>query len=276
MKHTLTILALICAIVIATTSCTSNEDKVKERVRELASLLSGNNIAAEKIYPTLPLGTEVNSSLFTAPDIVVEKTEDGDYNVTMPEDATMLVSLTDDDKIVIKESHGILFCSPKQMKMALGTGWITMDMNDAEMAERFADKGFADWLGEKILEDVRNGLTCEIIGTYGDVYNEGEWIAADGILVKVKNRTNLLIPGNAYNIIGREWYWGNPNDKSSQTVNGVEVKPGEDAEIRVSVSPSMESDVDALVEYRNDVIIKLALENYEPKGGEYAQYKNKK
>ena len=104
------------------------------------------------------------------------------------------------------------------------------------------------------------------------------WVSAKGAVITVYNNSEVEIPGNAYSVTYRTWYWGAPkNQKQSESVAGITIPAGGKAVLKTSrLGPTMEDDHDVLLNIREGALTGLFMASFTPTGNEYQEYLNTK
>ena len=103
--------------------------------------------------------------------IGIEATQtEGQYKVNFG-DATMLVTMSEDGKITVGETHGLFAYSPERLSFAKSTGQFIDSLDDKTNAERMADEEFSKYLNQKIKDQQNNAL--KVVSVKKGDYVEG-------------------------------------------------------------------------------------------------------
>jgi len=271
---------LLLGMIAVMASCVGGgNDEVKNFAIDFATKISKNQV--DSIRAFYPDAEKMDSfALSYSPDsIKVEETDQPNlFKVTFSNTANMMVECSEDGKMVIKKSDGLYAIDPARLDFALKTGWIANGMTDAEMAERLQDNEFESTLQAKFVKDIKSKLKAKITGTWGDDIIDGDmWVSAKGAVITVYNNSEVEIPGNAYSVTYRKWYWGAKNQIQSESVAGITIPAGGKAVLKTSrLGPTMEDDHDVLLNIREGALTGLFMESFTPTGNEYQEYLNTK
>lgn len=198
----LSISLLLVAALVVFASCASDSSKVKSFVEEFATAVAnGDKGAIEKMYPDASKAVSLELK-FNADSVEVTPAEkDGEFNVTVGKDVKLVVVKdADSGNFTIKESHGVFTWPKERMEFARSTGWYDDKLTDKDNAERLADEGFVDYLGNSLLADVHKKVYAKAISdlraaVHGATYE-----------VEVRNDNDFDLPGDAY--VATATLWG--------------------------------------------------------------------
>ena len=265
----------LISVALLMASC-SGDSKIKAFVEEFATAVAnGDRAAIERMYPDAVKADSLAVN-YNADDILITKDEAKKLTqVNLSKAVYLVLEENADGDYVIQSSYGIFAYPHAEYSFARKTGQWKDGLNDAELAERMADKGFADYLYEEFNNKVKTALSIASTGTWGDDYYEGEWVSSKGVVFKVKNSSSLDIPGSAWSIIYKEGYWGG-GEMATEEVPGIDVKAGETISVRTKkLGSSMESETGQRLNIKG-ITKEEFMASFRPIGNEYEEYiKNK-
>lgn len=178
------------------TSCAAKatpEDEVRDYVQYFADKVNQNQVDSIKgAYPEV-LMTDSLISLPVESINIVETSTPGQYNVTFSNGITMVVTRSEDGRIIVNESKGLFYFPENKLTVARQTGMVEDDMTDGAIAQRLADKDFF-----KYLED--NSITSKNILTLDKKFRYFEGELGMMRAFKVANNTDQKINGSDYQI----------------------------------------------------------------------------
>lgn len=155
------ILFAIVSIVFCLSSCNSKKSEVKEFVIQFAQALSDRD--SSFIYSAYPYSAACDSLSFDIEEdaIQVEKGDSSDLYVVKDNDKELVVKWAKADAITIVDSRNVLSFGESKKKFALATGWIEDGMSDVQIAERFGDIGFVNYLSSNLIKELTNNLRVQ-------------------------------------------------------------------------------------------------------------------
>ena len=252
-------------------SC-SGDDKIKAFAEEFATAVAnGDRASIIRMYPDAEKGDSL-AVTFNADSVVITKDEAQKLTtLTLSKGVDLVVSENADGEFVIQSSHGVFAYPAAEMAFAKKTGQWKEGLSDAELVERMADKGLADYLFEEFNNKVKSALSIAKTDTWGDDYYEGEWVSSKGAVFHVKNSSSMDIPGSAWNIIYKEGYWGG-GKMATEEVPGVDVKAGETVTVKTKkLGSSMESETGQRLNIKGFTKEEF-MAAFIPTGNEYEEY----
>ena len=252
-------------------SC-SGDSKIKAFAEEFATAVAnGDRATITRMYPDAEKADSL-AVTFNADSVVITKDEaQKQTTITLSKGVDLVVSENADGELVIQSSHGVFAYPAAEMAFAKKTGQWKEGLTDAELAERMADKGLADYLFEEFNNKLKSALSIANTGTWGDDYYEGEWVSSKGAVFDVKNSSSMDIPGSAWNIIYKEGYWGG-GEMATEEVPGVDVKAGETVTVKTKeLGSSMESETGQRLNIKGFTKEEF-MTAFIPTGNEYDEY----
>ncbi len=267
------------ALAIIISSCGDSvkpEEQVKQFAADFATKVSNNqkdSLAA--IWPDVAKADSL-ALTFVADSIRVEPTQTaGQYKVTMGS-ADMLVTLAEDGKMTVGETHGLFAYPDDKVSMALATGWITKDLNDTQIAERFTDSLFVNSLADNLIAGLKSKLraSCKCVSSNMSTFTKT-------YAITVTNSNDFDVPSEAYTILATEWGWDCDRlmdvPGKTKSLGGVMVKANSSATLPVPGTYDLEYSsgfkTNIRINYTKDQAVKNLLH---PTGNEYNEYLEKK
>ena len=252
-------------------SC-SGDSKIKAFAEEFATAVAnGDRATITRMYPDAEKADSL-AVTYNADSVVITKDEaQKQTTLTFSKGVDLVVSENADGELVIQSSHGIFAYPAAELAFAKKTGQWKDGLTDAELSERMADKGLADYLFEAFNNKVKSALSIVNTGTWGDDYYEGEWVSSKGAVFDVKNSSSMDIPGSAWNIIYKEGYWGG-GEMATEEVPGIDVKAGETVTVKTKkLGSSMESETGERLNIKGFTKEEF-MAAFIPTGNEYDEY----
>ena len=279
MRKTINYIPMVLALLLFC-ACDKYAD-VKQFMTDLSAAIEKNDTAAiEKMYPD---ATKADSLVLTfdAEKAQIVANDDGSIKIDLGEgkDITILKN-EGDDGMKVKSSHGLFAYPAQQLAFAKSLGQFVDSLDDISNAERLADKEFADYLNQKIKNQLNEAL--KIVSTQKGDYQEGV-AGEDGpksptsVTVTIENTTNKTIPGNAYRVLmtvkdyDDEFGWEHTNTPSWP---GKDIKPGERQSFKYGPSYYFIKSSSAKIQMLNTG--EDLMSDYTPTGNEYAEYLSSK
>ncbi len=248
----------------------SGDKDVKEFVAKFAQAVEGGDRATiDAMYPDAK-NAESLALKYNADSMRIEEMQaENQFKVHLGK--TDLVLTKDENKqIKVKESFGLFVWPEDKMDFALATGWVTKELNDVQIAERFADEGFVNSLSEKLLL----GLKTKLKATCGSVSNYASGMSK--YHVTVNNNNDFDVPADAYSVSLTEIGWDadllEDVPVGTKTLGGVPIGARSVARIPVPGNYDYEYSsfkVALRVNYGKEQALKNLLK---PTGNEYAEY----
>lgn len=248
----------------------SGDKDVKEFVAKFAQAVEGGDRATiDAMYPDAK-NAESLALKYNADSMRIEEMQaENQFKVHLGK--TDLVLTKDENKQVkVKESFGLFVWPEDKMDFALATGWVTKELNDVQIAERFADEGFVNSLSEKLLL----GLKTKLKATCGSVSNYSSGMSK--YHVTVNNNNDFDVPADAYSVVLTEIGWDadllEDVPVGTKTLGGVPIGARSVARIPVPGNYDYEYSsfkVALRVNYGKEQALKNLLK---PTGNEYAEY----
>lgn len=192
------IIPVAAVISLLGTSCNGNgsgDDPVKTFGIKAANYAAQNQIDSLKlIYPTLNADSVALN--YIADSIKIAETgQPGIYTITLTKDASLSVKQAEDGTLTVTGSHGIIGLTPSQEKLAKGTGMITPELSDNEIAERLKDKDFVKFIENKAVQYVAKNFKRGKQTTIKDI----EYMMDTGIIrFNVDNNLDVPMQGSDY------------------------------------------------------------------------------
>lgn len=157
----LVFLFLSTTIMVVLISCNSQTAEVKRLITQFAEAVNNNDSTA--ICSMYPLAGACDSILFSiqGADINVEKGDTVGVFIAKVNDKELSVKVDEDGTMAIVDSRNVLSYGKKKKEFALASGWIEDGMSDAQMAERFADNGFIEYLGSSLIKELNNNVRVQ-------------------------------------------------------------------------------------------------------------------
>lgn len=263
---------LVAMLMLAFSSCVSNESKVKKLVEDFATAVTkGDKAAIAQLYPEAAKADSL-SLTYQADGISIEPKGDDSFLVTMPSGATLLVAKdASSESFTIKESHGVFVYPSERLIFAKKTGWYDDGLNDADNAARMADEGFIDYLSGQLATDVEKKVYAKPISEI-QMINHGATYE-----IEVRNDNDFDLPGDAYEVTAT--LWGFDFDALEHVKTDIKKRfSGNTVPSHGTCRYKIPGDVDFEYEYWT-VDIKITMSRdlmlsklLKPTGSEYAEY----
>lgn len=262
---------LFASAALLLAACTSSSDEVKKFAVDFATKVSHNQLdSVRMMYPDAAKCDSLALS-FAEDSVKVTETETkGTFSVDFGGGVNAIIVRSEDGKMTVKSSKGLLAYPEEQVKFALGTGWITPELDDLQRQERFADTGFLEQLSKGFLSDLKKQIVIAGISDNRTDY-ASDWTYGGDFFVSVKNNSQYDINAEDYQVTvysrirkksrvytSKDIYAG-----SSVTLDGIFLEYEDyynwDVEPSFSITLKM-TDAEALAKY------------YVPTGNEYKNY----
>lgn len=186
-------------LLLAACSKDKSED-VRQFAADFAAKVSQNQ--KDSLLSMWPDVAEADSLAlsYTADSIVVEQTaNEGQFKVNFGS-ADMIVSVAEDGKMTVGETHGLFAYPEDVMAFAKSTGQWVAELSDTALATRMADKDFKSFL----VKDFRSRFSkmLSIQGKADGVAHMGEFGYQSYInwTVTVANATGKVVSGQDYTV----------------------------------------------------------------------------
>ena len=275
MKHFSIVISAICVASILC-SCDNRDKEVKGYLQTLSGLMKrAKTDSIHMLYPGVTGLEEFHYELLTTENCEITKNDDKTLSVKF-KDCSAILEHSDIHGLTVKDSHGLIAFPKELYKFAISTGWVKDSMSDLEKNKRLEDNGFVESISQQFVSDVKRNLSAKLTDTAGDQYFEGNWVSAQYLIATVTNKNSFAIPGEAYALTFRDWYWGDRSMMETRTEQGKEVPANGTVNLRSDVGCNMESESDVLLKINEDVIADLFFANYQANGTEYQEYLNSK
>ena len=261
---------VFAATLFILSSCT--DSKLKSFAKDFAEYVSaGDSANISKMYPNSSLAEKLSLNIQDDSLSVEEKTDTFVVNLGNGQSLSIVKVEDEDFEFRIVDSHKVFDYPEERLAFAHKTGWIDGELSDQKIAERFADTLFVKYLAQKNLAQFKNLFVVKKI----DFEHAKDSFSPPGTPwymyypVIVANKTEFDISGEDYllSIHQTDEDW---------TVNGVDIKSGEEKSITVKAyAAENEYPTAKIVLKLQD--IDLLSKYFKPKGNEYADYlKNKR
>lgn len=246
----------IGGLVISSCNRTSPEEEVRSYSRYFIEKLAANQIdSLQSAYPEIVMADSIIP--IQSDTIIVEKTNDGNFNVTLMDGVSLKINRAKDGHMTVKESNGLFAFSKDKLMIAEKTGMLTDSLSDVAIQEKLSDDEFFNYI-QNIINDKKNNIL----------------IISGG---KVTNNSNKTIEGNDYNVIKAFYVRGmfmGAGSTSYSDIKGKTLEPGKSMNISL---------VQALmgIEYLSGIKWVISEEEFLTKyaaltGNEYQEYLSSK
>lgn len=248
--------ALVLCLALMMTACSGKDSDVKEFVLKLSSCMVHEQMdSLRAMYPGVPDGLEFNVPALLSDTIEIEN-QDGDLvNVKLP-NVSLVLQIDGAGGYIVKESRGLLTFGADRLRIARGTGWVTDDLSDLAIAERFQDTEFEAWLPKKFVEEVRSRVKVGV--TRKDSYNGYIFDVWD--VATVTNDNDFPLPAGSYSVS----FLGG-------TRSGGEIAPHSSVTITQSLNGGLGYPY-ANLNLNESALQPLFEQHFQPTGGEYQEY----
>lgn len=254
-------------------ACDNSMKEARQFAEELsAAIAAGDTTTLSRIFPDAVKADSLVLT-YTADSLKVE--EHGDtLHILFSKDVSLDVVKNAEGKLLVTSSYGIFAYPADKMSMALATGWITKDLNDTQIAERFTDSLFVNSIADNLMAGLKTKLkaTCNV--------ESFDWNAGTTYAIIVTNNNDFDIPADAYRLILMESYFDTELEESviseSKSLDGVMVKAksSEKCPVPGKYDPEYGSiNVALKINYTKDQAVKNL---FHPTGNEYAEYLSSK
>ena len=196
-----------CFVIILLVTMASCGPKPEEQVKDFAVKFgdfvnTSQKDSIQKYYPDF----ELTDSLATVPvgNITVTPQEtEGVYLIEYSPESTMIVSMSQNGKIIVDKSKGILAFLPDKIDLAKKTGMWDDSLSDSELAERMNDEEFLNFISKKINFNPNKILT--VGKNFNHTYRE-EDMPVDYGYYTITNNTNDTIYASDYKMNFKDEY----------------------------------------------------------------------
>jgi len=278
------------------TACNNSNNQVRDFAISAAKKFSSNQVdSIRAIYP----GAEKIDSFaldFNPDSLDVEKTEaPNTFKVRFSQNADMVVEMTEDGKMTVKESRGLFAYPADRMDLAKKTGQWNSSITDLEFSKRMEDTMFPSWIQSK-MADAMKSLVKITKSNVSKKHISDYWTSSEKDVctytIEVSNETDQEIGGNDYTISAIETWkyfedgWADlsfrettKRQSSSKMLTGKPIPPK--GSVTYSWNRSFEGshhfgykdfDVNATVNFTSN----KASFGYKFTGKEYEEYQNSK
>lgn len=199
-KQTL-ILSFLVAVVVAFSSCASDESKVKSLVADLATVIKNSDKSAiAAIYPDAAKAPEL-ALQYSEDNVTVTPLEvEGSFRVAIGDKVELtVVKNAESGNFTVENSRGLFKWPKERMEMAVATGWYDDKVTDKENAERLSDEGFVDYLGGSLLAEIQKKVYAKSIS---DLHSAVHGASYE---IEVRNDNDFDLPGDAYVVTATLW-----------------------------------------------------------------------
>ena len=272
-------LFMVVAIMVIVTSCDSKKSEVKNFVMQFSQSLSENDTAF--IHSAYPCSAECDSLSFPVDEkaIQVEEGDTAGIYVVKNNDKELVVTIADDGTMTIVDSRNVFSYAVSKKNFALATGWIEDGMSDSQMAERFADKDFINYLGSTLIKELTNNLRVQDWEySMSPMEMSARSLSYVPLQFIVVNNTPYDIAAEDYHIDATISYLRVAGvDNQKKEVNGEAIGANSSIKIKYNLSP-VYNDPNLFEDVVSEKIAlniseEEALQKYFiPKGGEYKSY----
>lgn len=228
----------------------------------------------EAVLQTYPEAAKADSLIVPAGELAFNVTTYGEKNVIALNDDCMIVMEKDKDgKLKIVDSNGLFYFAPERIDFGVKSGWISSEMTDQEIAGRFSDNGFIEYLVGKFKAGLR---VKSIVSRYDGDFADSIWTTT------IANDTGVDIDGADYTVITRSAQHayhsihrsGVEKGESGDIYPGVDIKNGATRKFEY---PTFFEEGSAFSTVRftvsdSTVFSKYIVPYFQPDGGEYEEY----
>ena len=149
---------MMCVMMVCMVSCDSHKAEIEKKITIFEQALASNDSnTIRTIYPLAASCDSIDFSIGDA-DIDIEKGDSIGRYIAKLNDKELTIEVSDDGKITFVDSRNVLLYGKKKMDFAQSTGWIEEGMSDAQIIQRFADKGFINYLSSTVMKELNSNL----------------------------------------------------------------------------------------------------------------------
>lgn len=198
----------------------SPEEEIKDYGKYFVEKLKANQLDSLKnSYPGI---TEADSIVPIKSDtIIVAQITPGEYDLTLAEGVVLKVSRSEDGNISVTDSKGLFAFPSNKLEIAKKTGMASDSLSDKDLANRFKDKDFFDYMDKQIEEKKNSILTYTNRLT---VTKEPAYMMDSGSgYYTITNNTDQNIKGSDYSMIFKYTYMGYGSSSSTKTEPGKDI-----------------------------------------------------
>lgn len=228
---------VLCLGLVGMISCGGN-NKVKEFGEKFASFANANQ--GDSIIAVYPDGEFDSYSFLPADSISVTEKGDGVYIINYGSDKWIEVSMNKNGVITVDNSKGIAAFPKDKYEIAAKTGMLNDTITDITARALINNDDYFEWLKKNMKQPI--GLVKgKISKKFGvDLYGRPCEGAVERMTCTVTNNTKKPISGKDYEITYAYSYWtcsdgSSPDGHAKGKKNGVDLAPGESAEIKIAV-----------------------------------------
>lgn len=268
---------IILAVVVALASCDDPMKEARQFAEEFSTAVTaGDTTTLYRIYPDAAKADSLALS-YVADSLQLEPNATGDTLLIKFSPAVNVTAVKEaEGKFRVINSHGLFAYPAERLAYAKSTGQFADSLDDISNAERIADKGFDDFLAQKMKSQL-NGALKIVSSTKGDfAEGEGGIMEPMSLTVTIENTSEMPIPGNAYRVLITtiDWDADYMRDVSStHPLAGKDIKSGEKQSFKYK-HPYVGARFSSKIQMLNtggDLV-----SGYTPKGNEYAEYLSSK
>ncbi|MBR4919696.1 MAG: hypothetical protein IKZ62_00025 [Prevotella sp.] len=256
-------------------SCDRDKSKVIEFAEQFSSALANKDTAAIiKMYPD---AIKADSVCFTyVPDSISIEKKDNTMKVKFGNNREVVMKESDDKKLSIISSKGIIYYDPMLINFAKKVGWIEDGFTDNLLLDRFSDTLFLDYLKFKTVEQLRSNVYIDKIS------NNREEFCSDGTapsdwFITVVNNLNKDVIGEIYEIE----IISHVRNNLVKKLKGEDIFSGASVQLQTHLESfwyfSIENgdleDPAFELHFKVDNL-KIVSKYYQPRGNEYKEFKN--
>lgn len=268
---------MMCVMMVCMVSCDSHKAEIEKKITIFEQALASNDSnTIRTIYPLAASCDSIDFSIGDA-DIDIEKGDSIGRYIAKLNDKELTIEVSDDGKITFVDSRNVLLYGKKKMEFAQSTGWIEEGMSDAQIIQRFADKGFINYLSSTVMKELNSNLQVlkwERAMDYDRMLQSG--IKYVPLQFTVANNTPYDIAADDYVIEAVISYLRVAGvDDQKKEIKGDALKANSKTTVKYNLSPVYGDPVLFSDVVSSRVIIKeeAIQKYYAPKGNEYEVYK---
>ena len=263
----------LVALAFFVSSCEKSatpEEQVKQFAINFAEKVSKNQKdSLTAIWPDVVKADSL-ALAFAADSISVEPTQTaGQYKVNFG-NADMLVTMAEDGKMTVDETHGLFAYPAEDIDFAKKTGQWKDGLNDLEQAERMGDKDFKAWVTTDFSKKIQGALT---VGRQLKTIKDIEYMMDSGIMAAIiHNNSDIAFSASDYNVVFR---YCDLHDMMTERYS-FETKPGKDIPANGTVQVACDftgryfpQSASVKMKLSNE---QLAAKYFKPTGNEYEEY----
>ncbi|MBR4388885.1 MAG: hypothetical protein IKT00_06890 [Prevotella sp.] len=275
MKNKLFLFGL-AAVTILLTACNGGSSDPNADVKEFANRF-GNYVINHQTDSVCAFYADAEKAdslalSFISDSIKVTETETpGKFVVKYNEAADITLTKSEDGKKTVISSHGLFVYPADALEFARATGQWETGLNDAELADRMADKNFKPWLIKKHIKT--SAQKFKVVGSPRVISTTGEFMADMVVTVgvTVQSQSDQPISGTDYKVHFRGVDLRPFGGSFTWSENGKDVPPHGSVTITSQSSPYAE----VKSAYVNTTLSEEAHFNkyFKATGGEWKEYR---